>query len=173
MKTLIGFFDSPAQARAVIERLGTAADFVSPPTSTLISRSTATTETRDHLKSEAPTSPGQDGLPAATADLVEATAGRLQLPNTLDTVAPGDSTNQAATHSIADPGLNSLPGGLHGALSGWGFGADAIRACEDQVHAGRALLFVEIVRDTDTERVQNMLQRAGASQTLDSGHIRV
>lgn len=171
MRTLIAFFDSPAQARTATEALS-AAGFTFPPTTQLISTSTGTSETTDHVKSDVPTSPGQDLLPTNSLSMAVATAQRVQLSPLLDEVAPtgidNPVQNEPAARAVADPGLDSIPGGLRGALTGWGFSGDAIAASEDQINQGRALLTVELIEHDTLPRAMEILQSAGADRILDS-----
>ncbi len=172
MKTLIGFFSSMAQVRSAMEHLSS--QKFGSPTMTALSESA---QTAHPINVQRPASPGEDGLPANTADIAAASAGRIPLPAILDPTTShelnGSLKDEPSARPIADPGVASIPGGLSGALKGWGFSGQAAHDCEQQIREGHALLVVELISDDMTFDIQNILTQEGADHILDSGHLKV
>lgn len=79
----------------------------------------------------------------------------------------GDDLDVQSGRAEVDPGMETIPGGIGGALADWGYSDDEIDECLDHVRRGRALLAVEIVDEVEAgNRAEVILLRAGAEHVL-------
>jgi hypothetical protein len=157
MKTVIGIFHSMAQMRKAIEELsaeGFNAEMLNSITNPEGYTEHPDAESLDFTFEDksATLTPG-----ARLTGLGPVPTHRLH----------ADDLDAAAGRAEVDPGMETIPGGIRGALADWGFSEDEIEQCLDHVDRGRALLAVEIVDEVEAgNRVEVILLRAGAEHVL-------
>ena len=157
MKTVIGIFHSMAQMRKAIEELsaeGFNAEMLNSITNPdgYAERPDEESFDFDFEDKSATLTPG-----AALTGLGPVPTHRLH----------GDDLDVEAGRPEVDPGMETIPGGIRGALVNWGFSRDEIDQCLDHVERGRALLAVEIFDEVDAgNRVEVILLRSGGEHVL-------
>lgn len=158
MKTVIGIFHSMAKMRKAIEEL--AAEGFNAEALNSITNPEGYVEHPDEESFDfdfedksATLTPG-----AGLTGLGPVPTHRLHADDDLDA---------QAGRAEVDPGMETIPGGIRGALTDWGFSKDEIDQCLDHVERGRALLAVEIFDEVDAgNRVEVILLRSGGEQVL-------
>jgi hypothetical protein len=167
MKTIAGLFSSMAQARSAIERLsavGLTASIVSGSERPAIKREIAEEvagESLPQLPDVADRTVPAAGLSAGMVGTTPLTAAEPKQVSP-DNIAGSDAFHAANKAPSVDPAANTLPGGVHEALKGYGFAPTDIGQIEAHMRQGDHLLAVDLFDATAADRVIDILRQEGA-----------
>jgi hypothetical protein len=176
MRAIAGLFDTPVAVRKVIEDLSAegfdpqlVSVFTSSPNTGTGVRTGETSEEALAAPIDTPNRDPRSSVvtsePLAPVPTNPVTAGQLE-PVVPDDRLPTEGNPPREVKR--NPG--KIPGGMHKALTTWGFPAGDIRHYEDAVSQGHVLVVVEFTDDQMAARVTETLRRRGVDHLLFRGY---
>jgi hypothetical protein len=175
MRAVAGLFDTPVTVRKIIEELS--AEGFDPQLVSVFTNSPQTgTGVRTGETSEEALRPDVDTPAADPRTGIANSEPMAPLPTSPLTGAqvtpagPKDSVpHEKSTGHEVKTNVGKIPGGLHKALTAWGFAAEDIRQYEHGVAQGRVLAVVELTDDQMAARATQILRQRGAEHLVFRG----